>query len=289
VQSVDTIRKLKAVIVDAFPELGSSGFSLLAPGWDSIAVDVDDRLVFKFPRHEVAEQALAREAGLLGVIRPAVTMPVPDLVFHPGPPPFSRHVKLKGGQLLTRDYEALPDGARQRLAADMALFYSEIHGLDTRVMEAAGALPVKPWLRPEDILRRAWPVLPTELRRYAERTVAGWQRLPPDPHGTAYGFFDGHGWNMAFDHETGRLNGIYDFADSGFGPLHQDFIYSNLISRDLTSRIVDEYEVLTGRTLDRDRIDLLTGVLRLSELAEYADDSEHVAAMVGNVADWAGR
>jgi hypothetical protein len=156
-------------------------------------------------------------------------------------------------------------------------------------MEAAGALPVKPWLRPEDILRRAFPVLPPDLCRYAERTVAGWQGLPSDPYGTVYGFFDGHGWNIAFDHEAGRLNGIYDFADSGFGPLHQDFIYSNLISRDLTARIVDEYEVLTGRTLDRGRIDLLTGVLRLSELAEYADDPGHVAAMVRNVAGWAGR
>lgn len=287
-RSVDDIGKLKAVIVEAFPELKPSSFSLLGAGWDSIAVDVDDRLVFKFPRHEAAETALAREAGLLAVIRPAVTMPVPDLAFYPGPPPFSRHVKLRGGHLLTQDYEALPDGARQRLAADMALFYSEIHGLDTRAMEVAGALPVKPWLPPEDILRRARPVLPPGLRRYAERTVADWQRLPPDPYGTVYGFFDGHGWNMAFDHASGRLAGLYDFADSGFGPLHQEFIYSNLISRDLTARIVDAYEAVTGRILDRGRIDLLTGVLRLSELAEYADDPEHVGPMARNVADWAG-
>ena len=44
--------------------------------------------------------------------------------------------------------------------------------------------------------------------------------MPPDPLGTVYGFFDGHGWNMAFDHARGRLNGIFDFGDSGFGPLH---------------------------------------------------------------------
>jgi Phosphotransferase enzyme family len=280
---------LRAAIVGSFPELAGSNFTLLTVGWDCVAVDVDDRLIFKFPRHEVAERRLVSEAGLLALIRPAVTMPVPDLTLHPGPPLFSRHVKLKGEHLLTRQYELLPVERRRRLAAEMALFYAELHSLDQRDMEAAGARPIKPWLEPEDILRRAWPVLPPGLRLYAEQTIAAWQQLPADLLGTTYGFFDGHGWNMAFDHASNRLNGVYDFADSGFGPLHQDFIYSNFIAPDLTARIVAGYEALTGRALDRERIHLLTGVHRLSELAELADDAEHVAATVQIVADWAAR
>jgi hypothetical protein len=94
---------------------------------------------------------------------------------------------------------------------------------------------------------------------------------------------------MAFDHTTNRLNGVYDFADSGFGPLHQEFIYTNPIARDLTARIVAEYEALTGLALDPQRIHLLSGVLRLSELAEPADDADHAAAMVRAVAAWAAR
>ncbi len=39
--------------------------------------------------------------------------------------------------------------------------------------------------------------------------------------------------------------------------------------------------------LDRRRIDLLTGVHRLSELAELADQPEHVPVMIRNVAAWA--
>ena len=107
------------------------------------------------------------------------------------------------------------------------------------------------------------------------------------PYGTTYGFFDVHGWNFAFNHANHRLNGIYDFADSGFGPLHQEFIYSNWIAPDLTARIVAEYETLTGRALDLPRIELLSGVLRLSELAGYANDADHAPAMVQYVADCA--
>jgi Ser/Thr protein kinase RdoA (MazF antagonist) len=283
------LETLRAAIIGSFPELSESRFTLLTVGWDCVAVDVDDRLIFKFPRHEAARKRLVSEAGILAVIRPAVTMPVPDLTLHSGPPLLSRHVKLKGEHLLTRQYELMPVEPRERLGAEMALFYAELHSLDDRDMGAAGAGPIKPWLEPEDILRRTWPVLPPGLRLYAERTIAAWQQLPPDPYGTTYGFFDGHGWNMAFDHASNRLNGMYDFADSGFGPLHQDFIYSNFIAPDLTARIVARYEALTGRALDRERIDLLTGVHRLSELAELADDADHAAAIVQIVADWAAR
>ena len=71
--------------------------------------------IFKFPRHAAAEKALTVEVCLLAVVRPAVTMPVPDAYPPPGPPPFSLHLKLKGAHLLTRQYELLPLRARQRL------------------------------------------------------------------------------------------------------------------------------------------------------------------------------
>lgn len=277
----------KATILEHFPDLADSEFSLLTKGWHSIAVDADDRFIFKFPRHEEAERALRTEAGLLAVIRPAVTMPVPDLTLFPGPPLFSHHAKLKGEHLTTKEYTGLPDAAREDLASRMAHLYSELHALDHHSMAAAGATPVHPWPAPEDILRDAWPVLPSELRNPAEQAIDAWQHLAPDPHGTSYGFFDGHGWNMAFDHGSQRLNGVYDFADSGFGPLHQEFIYSNFISWDLTSRIIRAYESLTARTIDRKRVHLLTGVFWLSEVAGFANEPTHLPQALALVSDWA--
>jgi hypothetical protein len=92
---------------------------------------------------------------------------------------------------------------------------------------------------------------------------------------------------MAFDHAAGGLNGIFDFGDSGFGPLHQEFIQSSLISPDLTERIAAEYETLTARLLDRERIALITAVLRLSELGGVAADPLRAAKAVRTVAQGA--
>ena len=285
-----SLEALRAIIVGAFPELADSRFRLLAEGWDSIAVDVDDALIFKFPRDADAGRALAMEAALLAAIRPAITTPVPELELFETPRLFSRHRKLAGEHLLAADYDLLSGEDRRHLARAMAQFFAEIHGLDPGVMEAAGATPLGGWPNPDNIRSRALPLLPPNQRELAARTIAAWQALPPDPLGTTYGFFDGHGWNMAFDHDSKRLNGIYDFADSGFGPLHQEFVYPSLVSADLTARIMGEYEAMTGKVLDRERINLLTGILHLTELAWQADDPQHLVPMLlrfyGN---WAAR
>jgi aminoglycoside phosphotransferase (APT) family kinase protein len=229
------------------------------------------------------------EARLLAVIRPAIATPVPDIELFETSRLFSRHHKLKGEHLLTAEYERLPGEDRAHLAEAMAQFFAQIHALDPAAMAAAGATPLDGWPEADTIMTRAVPLLPAGQQALAQRTIAAWQTLSPDPLGTVYGFFDGHGWNMAFDHQRRRLNGIYDFADSGFGPLHQEFVYPSLISADLTARIIDVYERLTARALDRDRINLLTGILHLTELAWQADDPEHLPMLRQFFANWAAR
>ena len=279
--------ELRATILRHFPALVSAQFRLHTRGFHSIAVDVDDRLIFKFPRSEEAAQALRREARLLAALRPHLRMPIPELTLFEEPVLFSQHAKLPGEHLLAADYAQLPERARAALAEDMARFYADLHALDPGLMRQAGALPIGPWLPPDAILREAWPVLPATLRPLAERTLADWAALPPDPLGLTYGFFDGHGWNMAFDHPRQRLNGIYDFADSGFGALHQEFIYTSFISQELTARIADAYEQMTQRPLDRARIHLLTGVFWLSELGGFADDPEQLPGALRYLESWA--
>ncbi len=275
-------------VTAVFPDLAGLPCRILGAGFDSVALDVDDRLVFKFPRHDAASAALAREARLLALVRPSVSIAVPDLVIVEATPPFSRHTKIKGEHLVAADYAELPVAARDRLAADLARFFAEVHALDPSRMAAAGAGPIKPWLGPDAILRGARDSLGPALAGYADRIIARWQALPPDPLGAVYGFFDGHGWNMAFDHAAQRLNGIYDFSDSGFAGLHQEFIYPAFISADLTARVITAYERQTGRQIDRRRVHLLAAVLRLSELAEFALTAPADAeAMADSIKAWA--
>lgn len=279
------IAPLKARIVRAHPELEAADFRLINAGWDSVAIIVDSRLIFRFPRDAQAQANLRREAGLLAVLAPRLTMRVTQPTLHgDGPDLFSEHEMIPGAHLDRADYENLPERRKQALAEALGQFYAELHALDLDLMRKAGAEPHPAWPPAERILHDIRPLLPPALQDRAQHVLRQWSALSPDEE--VFGYFDGHGWNMAFDHEAKRLNGIYDFGDAGLGPRHRDFVSSSLTSPDLTLRIMDVHDRLADRTLDRGRIAILTGVHRLFELAETVEDRTNRDMVMGFVIDW---
>jgi len=213
-------------------------------------------------------------------------MPVPRMTLHEGPPLHSTHGKLPGGTLERAAYARLAEPAKDRLAADLALFFAELHALDVEAMREAGAQPVGWWDTSDGTLAPVWDMLPRAIAAEAAGALAAFRALGPDPLGERYGFFDAHGWNMAFDEAAQRLNGIFDFADSGVAPVHREFAPVSLVEPDLAARAAHAYERATGRPLDRRRIFLITAAMRLSELAGEIAARGNVEWVRGLVVEW---
>ena len=275
---------LQAAALAACPDLASLPCRLFGEGWEAAALLFREDTVVRLSFDAGSAEAFRREATVLALVRPAVTLPVPDLSLVDGPPVCTRHRLIPGTPLVTAGYSTLLEHARDRLAADLALLHAEIHALPRSALEAAGATPVPPW-DPATIRARALPHLAPDARAWAEAVIDRADRLPPDPLGEVWGHFDAHGWNMAFDAERERLNGILDFGDSGFGPLHRDLVYCALVSPDLMHRTARTYGGLTGRHPDPERLDLLVDLHRLFDLALDADDPERRAFKITQVDD----
>lgn len=277
-------------VVSARPDLETASFSVAGRGWHSLAVDVGGRLIAKFPEGQEAEAALRREARILAAVRPHVAMPVPEMSLFEGPPLFSLHPLLPGDVLERDAYRRLADAGRDRLADDLARFFADLHAVDPAVARAAGAETIGVWDTDEATLAPIWQTLPSDTKALAMDAMAAYRALGPDPHGAVYGFFDAHGWNMAFDHAAGTLNGIFDFADSGFGPVHREFVPVSFIDPDLTVRTMTAYETITGRGIDANRVHLLTSAMLASELAGAMETGVNEAAVRQSLDDWvAGR
>jgi aminoglycoside phosphotransferase (APT) family kinase protein len=279
------LRSHRAALAERFPELADEPLTVLSAGWDCIALDAGGKLLLKFPRNAAAAARLRKEVRLLEVIRPRVKMAVPDMRLSDAPL-FSWHRPIAGAHLLSADYDLLADAARRELAKAIAGFYADLHAINRALMEETGAQPLQAWPSGEKLRETVLPLTLEKFRAQAEALTHHWDALGPDPYGNVFGHFDGHGWNMAFDHNAQRLNGVYDFGDSGIGPLHREFIYTNFISSDLTARIIEAYEVQTGKAIDRARVKLLTGVYRLVEVAGAADAPANIDAMVNNLTGW---
>ena len=150
----------RAVLGRHLPWLVPGAITVLAAGWDSDAYALDGRIVVKRPKNAPAELRLRREAALLAVVRPAVTLPVPDLHLVSGPPLFSWHRMLPGQQLLAGGYAGLAAGAQVRLAQDLGRFLAELHRIDLAQARAVGAVDLVPWRGATQVLALAMPVLP---------------------------------------------------------------------------------------------------------------------------------
>jgi len=260
--------------------------SVAGKGWHSLAIDIDGRLIAKFPEGDEAETALRREVRLLAALRPHVTLPVPEMTLHEGPPLFSLHAKLPGVRLEHDDYLRLDDAQRRRLASDLARFFAELHTIPPPEMRAAGAEPVEWWDTRVETLEPVWNTLPADGAQPARETIAAYRQLAFDEADAVYGFFDAHGWNMAFDQDAGRLNGIFDFADSGFGPREREFVQVSLTHPELARLTLDAYEAIAHRRIDRKRVFLLTAAQRLSEYAGALENGEALELVRGFAVDW---
>lgn len=259
------------------PDLADAPMVLHTRGWDSNAVQVGDT-IFKFPKRAEAVPRLEREARFLALVRPRVTLAVPDMQLHRSPMLFSEHTMIPGTIIETSGYDVLSGSQKQAMAEALAGFYAALHTIPVADAIAAGAEPKPGWPPAAEVLPTLRQQQPAAVCDFAERAFAAYDALPAEDE--IFGYFDGHGWNMAFDHERGVLNGVYDFADAAIGPVSREFTYPSLTSTDLAERIMPLYEGLTGRTIDRRTVAVRLSVQNLSELAELETPDEGFAAGV---------
>jgi aminoglycoside phosphotransferase (APT) family kinase protein len=255
----------RAAIAAARPDLATAPLIVHTRGWDSDAVEMGGT-IFKFPKRPEAVDRLRREARLLALIRPRLPLAVPDMRLHETPRFFSEHAAIPGEILETQHYDALSGAQQQALAETLAAFYATLHAVPIDQAVAAGVEPKPEWPPAESVLPILVDRLPARLLGFARAAFAAYAALPREPE--ILGYFDGHGWNMAFDRHRGVLNGVYDFADAELGPPSRDFTYANLTSGDLGLAIVAAYVRLTGREVDPRTVAVRTAVQMLAELAE---------------------
>ena len=273
----DAATAYRIAIAAARPDLASAPMVVHTRGWDSDAVEAGG-MIFKFPKRAEAEARLRKEAHLLALIRPRVPLPVPEMRLHEMPLLFSEHAMIPGTIIETRQYDSLSDAQRNAMAEALASFYAALHAIPVSEALASGTDAKPGWSRADAVLPVLAERLPASIYEFSTRVFAAYEALPDEDE--VLGYFDGHGWNMAFDHDRGILNGLYDFADAGLGPRSRDFTYSNLISGDLTSRLIAAYERLTGAMIDRRTVALRTAVQTLAELAEPDAELESFTATV---------
>src|SRR5689334_23365287 len=117
------------IIAACFPGLTITSCTVVSEGWDSVAVAVNDELIFRFPKRPDVEPQYLKEARLLAALADVLPLPVPRFAFvwaggaaydHA----FIGHRAIGGGPLTAAQLTA---GTAERVAAQLAAFLTALH------------------------------------------------------------------------------------------------------------------------------------------------------------------
>jgi aminoglycoside 2''-phosphotransferase len=215
------------VIREQFPDLRPGQVRWIGEGYDSVAFEVGDEWVFRFPKRDDVEQQLLVEMRLLPVLARHSPLRVPEYEFRGSPTRrFPRHYggyrRVPGVPAIGIDPDSLP---LDRLAPSLAVFLSWLHtfpadraaelGVERQgpdpglgeartealedleyVTRAAPDLVVRDWV---EFLSRA-PAAPAESHR-KDRLVHG----------------DLAAEHILYDSATRSLTGVIDWSEVSIG------------------------------------------------------------------------
>jgi aminoglycoside 2''-phosphotransferase len=226
----------RQIIEESVPGLRVETCKLYLGGWDSVALEVNDTLIFRFPRpnRPEVEAQLEIERALLPELAKVLPLPIPQFIYAGDGPGgsgrrFVGYRKIDGVELRG---DVLASAQPAALACQLAEFLSRLHGFPVEQAIQAGlpAVSADDWRSQYvELYRRAservFPLLSVPAR--AQQAALWESYLDTD----AYFRFrpalihrDLSSDHILYDAARGALAGIIDWGDAGIGDPALDFV-----------------------------------------------------------------
>ncbi|MBM3887414.1 hypothetical protein FJ364_05795 [Candidatus Dependentiae bacterium] len=233
-KSFVTIEKNLAekLIAAQFPELTPVHLEFLGEGWDNSSFLVNDAIVFRFPRREVAVNLIQHEVNILPYVAPMLPQPVP-IPSYLGVPSESYAWPFAGYPLVagkTSDCFLLTLEERKANIKNLALFLKALHAVKVEPLLERGAPPCDPLDRLNfdkkrgDLLQHLEKIKELELME-VESLVRFTQEFRPQYSSFIPSFVHGDLYaRHLLLNESKQLCGIIDWGDMHIGNPAVDLI-----------------------------------------------------------------
>lgn len=266
--SLDNIRK---IINQDFPELNIRTIRSTTIGWDNFVVEINSKYIFRFPKNQ--NNNLKLEKKIIDFISPKITLLIPNIEFIGKSFCYFGYKKIPGKSLSKNLLLKLSEKERSSLAFDLANFLFEFHS-NFSVKKA-----VEMGIEKEDhhsyynIIRRELldKIEDKKLFNFTQQTLKEYIEIKKAKEDILVLYNDLHENNLAFHSELKKLNGIFDFGDVMIEDFNREFHYLFRLGYSFMKEVVDEYENLSNKKVDINRVLIYSKIDELSNLAEYIE------------------
>lgn len=273
-----SVKSISRTIAKDYPSLKIESVDILDHGWDNVVAEVNDELIFRFPREDGSNLDL--ETKVLNILKDKVHTTIPEISYLGKSAQYIGYKKIQGKFLTSQDWDAFSPEEKDGMARELARFVWDIHqaitpieaktlGVEDDSMESVDEDSYQKHIQELISLLRDPELI--AIARETLNDIQSYRSIPPD---TVFLYNDLHTENFVYDPKTKHLNGVFDFGDIAVGDVHLDFLQLYKFDPDLLRMVVDEYERLSKRKLSMSRIIAYAKVNELCDLKEFFDKPE---------------
>ena len=222
------MKRIKSTLQELFPQLKIENVSSLGSGNDSHAVLVNEKIVFKIPKHQKASNNLIREKQILDLIQGRVTLPIPCIEYNavlPNGFTLIGYNKLDGITLTREVFDTLTLEEKDNIAKQIALFLKELHQIEIKDNDLFVDKKKKFESDYRTFLLNFSKYLNDRqldnAKDFFEKTIAD---VTLYNYKTTLVHNDFGGSNVLFDEETKMISAVIDFGDAIITDRDNDFL-----------------------------------------------------------------
>jgi aminoglycoside 2''-phosphotransferase len=227
------MEQLKKDIQVNFPELSITSCIFLGEGMDSVAVLVNDQLVFRFPKREDTAKQLKAEIALLPKLHSYIDLAIPNFTYigkRANGLPFVGYLLIAGPDVKSTGFPNIDPAIRDHIVEQIATFIRQVHDFPVDEAKALGVRNTHFTERCTEDLKtlqtQLYPTIEQPLIDYIETLYAGYL---DDPANASYTPTLLHS-DLSRDHliyspEKQELIGVIDFGDIEIGDPDYEFKY----------------------------------------------------------------
>lgn len=222
-QTMNKVDIYEQRIGNIFPELSISKISLNDKGLNNDVIEVNDELIFRFPKHKRAVEKLSKESKVLNLIKDYITLDIPKIFYH------DREVigyfMICGIPLKKDLLKELERGTIGVVGKQLATFLKELHSipkekiLDSDIPNSEIPSKYEDWLDlylrlQDEILPRFSSSTQLQVKKHFESFLEDKSNFDYELkiiHG------DLAGEHILFNNKKKHVDGIIDFGNAGLG------------------------------------------------------------------------
>lgn len=241
------VTTITAVLQKEIPNLKINSIIIIPTGWDHLVAEVNENLIFRFPREKKFVNNLEREKQLLEHLKGCTKLAIPSYKYFGNNPAFAGYPKIPGRSLNRQLYISLDFDTRYRIAQSLASFFTELHQ-EVSTEQAINLGYSRHSLEIDKIKSELLGTIPNDIDMMVKQAIAYSTTTESNQTDEDLVFLhnDVHDDNIAFNANTQQINGIFDFSDAAIGPSSAEFSSLFFIHEELAQLTAKIYAQLNN-------------------------------------------